>query len=79
MLALNKFAMKVVKNHADFLKEFNNNFPCLIIVSIIACLLINIYDWMPFVSVIVVLGINGGLFILYLVSKFLKNKRENHI
>ena len=55
LLLLNKFAMKVVRNHAVFLKEFNNNFPCLIVVSVIA-----------------VLGINGGLVILYFFCKIFK-------
>lgn len=77
LLLLNKFAMKVVRNHAYFLKEFNNNFPCLIVVSIIACLAINICGWKPIFSVIAVLGINGGVVILYFFAKYSKNRRKN--
>lgn len=78
LLLLNKFAMKVVRNHADFLKEFNNSFPSLIVVSVIVCLAINICGWKLIFSVIAVLGINCGLVILYFFAKYLKNKRKNY-
>jgi hypothetical protein len=62
-----------------FLKEFNNNFPCLVIISVIACLAINIINYFycaPILSVVAVLGVNVGIIMLYLPTKFLKTKRR---
>ena len=76
VLILNKFGMKIARRYAKFLKAFNNNFPGLIIISVIACLAINISDngheCASFFSVVAVLGVNIGLILLCLLGKYLQ-------
>lgn len=58
VLILNQMTMKIARNHSKFIKEFNNNFPSMIILSVLICLLIVFFDWGMYASIGAVLGIN---------------------
>lgn len=73
----NKIAMKMVRKYSAFIKEFNNNFPSLIILSIIVCLGINAINGKAIGSIIAVLTVNIGLVVLYIVTKRGRVKRKN--
>ena len=51
--------------------RFNNNFPSVIILSVLLCLLIGFFDWGMYASIGAVLGVNITLvvFVLYVKGK----------
>ncbi len=71
VLVLNQMTMKIARNYSKLIKEFNNNFPSVIILSVLLCLLIGFFDWGMYASIGAVLGVNITLvvFVLYVKGK----------